>query len=66
MAQLRVCSWALQSNQQALKSGVRAGGGRRERAKMEEEERGAGRKKRERGILKKAQAYWVLGTERGR
>lgn len=31
-----------------------------------EEERGAGRKKRERGILKKAQAYWVLGTERGR
>lgn len=31
---------------------------------MEEEERGAGRKKREKGILKKAQAYWVLWGQR--
>lgn len=31
---------------------------------MEGEERGAGRKKKEKGILKKAQAYWVLWVHR--
>lgn len=66
MAQLRVCSWPLQSNQQALKSGGESRRWEEGEGKDGEEERGAGRKKRERGILKKAQAYWVLGTERGR